>query len=54
MSTLPGLDFQLGEDVDALRDTVRAFAELEVEAGEGAHGRDSKVVSASGRGPARS
>ena len=25
MSTLPGLDFQLGEDIDALRDAVRAF-----------------------------
>jgi isovaleryl-CoA dehydrogenase len=30
MSQLPGLDFQLGEDVDALRDTVRAFAEAEI------------------------
>ncbi|HEY6086509.1 MAG TPA: isovaleryl-CoA dehydrogenase [Burkholderiaceae bacterium] len=30
MSTLPGLDFQLGEDVDALRDTVRAFADAEI------------------------
>jgi isovaleryl-CoA dehydrogenase len=30
MSTLPGLDFQLGEDVDALRDAVRAFAEAEI------------------------
>jgi isovaleryl-CoA dehydrogenase len=28
--TLPGLDFQLGEDIDALRDTVRAFAEAEI------------------------
>ncbi len=27
---LPGLDFQLGEDIDALRDTVRAFAEAEI------------------------
>ncbi|MBL8324669.1 MAG: acyl-CoA dehydrogenase family protein, partial [Rubrivivax sp.] len=27
---LPGLDFQLGEDVDALRDAVRAFAEAEI------------------------
>ena len=30
MSTLPGLDFQLGEDVDALRDAVRAFADAEI------------------------
>ncbi len=30
MSTLPGLDFQLGEDIDALRDAVRAFAEAEI------------------------
>jgi len=27
---LPGLNFQLGEDIDALRDTVRAFAEAEI------------------------
>ncbi|MBL8340823.1 MAG: isovaleryl-CoA dehydrogenase [Rubrivivax sp.] len=27
---LPGLDFQLGEDVDALRDAVRAFCEAEI------------------------
>ena len=26
----PGLDFQLGEDVEALRDTVRAFADAEI------------------------
>jgi len=30
MSQLPGLDFQLGEDIDALRDAVRAFAEAEI------------------------
>jgi isovaleryl-CoA dehydrogenase len=27
---LPGLDFQLGEDVDALRDAVREFAQAEI------------------------
>ena len=27
---LPGLDFQLGDDIDALRDAVRAFAEAEI------------------------
>ena len=27
---LPGLDFQLGEDIDALRDAVRAFAQAEI------------------------
>ena len=27
---MPGLDFQLGEDIDALRDTVRAFAQAEI------------------------
>jgi isovaleryl-CoA dehydrogenase len=27
---LPGLDFMLGEDIDALRDTVRSFAEGEI------------------------
>ncbi len=30
MTTLPGLDFQLGEDVDALRDAVRSFAQAEI------------------------
>ena len=30
MSTLPGLNFMLGEDIDALRDAVRAFAEAEI------------------------
>ena len=28
--TLPGLDFQLGQEVDALRDTVRDFAQAEI------------------------
>ena len=27
---LPGLDFQLGDDIEALRDAVRAFAEAEI------------------------
>jgi isovaleryl-CoA dehydrogenase len=27
---LPGLDFQLGDDIDALRDAVRSFAEAEI------------------------
>src|SRR5450756_2119672 len=26
----PGLDFQLGEDIEALRDAVRAFADAEI------------------------
>ena len=30
MNTLPGLDFQLGEDIDALRDAVAAFAQAEI------------------------
>jgi len=30
MSQMPGLDFQLGEDIDALRDAVRAFADAEI------------------------
>ncbi|WP_343292636.1 isovaleryl-CoA dehydrogenase [Vandammella animalimorsus] len=30
MSNLPGLNFQLGEDIDALRDAVRSFAEAEI------------------------
>jgi isovaleryl-CoA dehydrogenase len=29
-ATLPGLDFQLGEDIDALRDAVRAFADEQI------------------------
>jgi isovaleryl-CoA dehydrogenase len=30
MTQLPGLNFQLGEDIDALRDAVRAFAQAEI------------------------
>ena len=30
MTDLPGLDFQLGEDINALRDTVREFAQTEI------------------------
>ncbi len=30
MDHLPGLDHQLGEDIEALRDTVRAFAQAEI------------------------
>jgi len=30
MSQLPGLNFQLGEDIDALRDAVREFAQTEI------------------------
>ena len=30
MNTLPGLNFQLGEDIDALRDAVREFAQVEI------------------------
>lgn len=30
MSHLPGLDFQLGDDIDALRDAVRSFAQAEI------------------------
>ena len=30
MSNLPGLNFQLGEDIDALRDAVRDFAQTEI------------------------
>ena len=30
MSGLPGLNFQLGEDIDALRDAVRDFAQAEI------------------------
>ena len=30
MNTLPGLDFQLGADIDALRDAMREFAQAEI------------------------
>src|SRR6059058_6017434 len=30
MQQLPGLDFGLGEDLEALRDTVHAFAQTEI------------------------
>ena len=30
MNNLPGLNFQLGEEIDALRDTVREFAQVEI------------------------
>jgi isovaleryl-CoA dehydrogenase len=30
MTNLPGLDFQLGDDIDALRDAVRGFAQVEI------------------------
>jgi isovaleryl-CoA dehydrogenase len=30
MNNLPGLNFQLGEDIDALRDAVRTFAQAEI------------------------
>jgi isovaleryl-CoA dehydrogenase len=30
MSNLPGLNFQLGEDIDAMRDAVREFAQAEI------------------------
>ena len=30
MNDLPGLDFQLGDDIDALRNAVRSFAQAEI------------------------
>ncbi|MEN9539092.1 MAG: hypothetical protein RLZZ126_1327, partial [Pseudomonadota bacterium] len=30
MNNLPGLDFQLGDDINALRDAVRDFAQAEI------------------------
>lgn len=30
MNNMPGLNFQLGEDIDALRDAVREFAQAEI------------------------
>ena len=30
MNNMPGLNFQLGEDIDALRDAVREFSQAEI------------------------
>ena len=30
MTNMPGLNFMLGEDIDALRDAVREFAQAEI------------------------
>ena len=30
MMQIPGLDFMLGDDIDALRDAVRDFAQAEI------------------------
>ncbi len=35
--SLPGLNFQLGEDIGALRDAVRTFAEAEIATARPSH-----------------
>ena len=43
---LPGLDFQLGEDIDALRDAVRNFAAAEIAPHAGEFDRDDQFPKA--------
>ena len=53
MVNVPTVDFDLGEDIGMLRDSVRAFAQAEIEGVERECRRRLKEPAAAGRPPPR-